>query len=252
LVQENEMDDSLNEEIRIRASEIIALGKSRDKESIRLLIDIMENKKEVEWLRGCAAIALGRISGEEVTAPLIAILGDESPLVTRTAILALCDVGSKQAVPALEAIMDNPLKKDLHPLTVNVLKEINGNEAVPILLKALDSPDTQVKRNAALALGDLRSKAAVLTFIRLMGESDECLRAIAASSLGLIGDNQGVEILIKALNDREETVRAIAASSLGYLGEKKALGPLEKASQDKNETVRKQAAAALAKIKSQK
>jgi HEAT repeat protein len=240
-----------DEDLRNRASEIIALGKAGDKEAIPRLVGILENKTEVEWLRGCAAIALGRISGEEVVPPLLRALRDESPFVNRAAILASGDLKIKSAIPYLEAIFRDPNKKELHAVTVNVLAQIGGSSVISNLLEALKSPDVRVRCNAAMALGSLRAPSSVLPLIELIHDSDESLRAVAASSLGLIKDQRAVEILIEALQDKAETVRAIAASSLGYMEDKKAVPFLEKALQDRNLNVRKQAANALSKLKSE-
>jgi HEAT repeat protein len=85
----NYLDDLNSQDLRIRASSIIALGKTGDQNAARHLIGILENKNEVDWLRGCAAIALSRIPGEEVIQPLINALRGDSLLVSRAAILAL-------------------------------------------------------------------------------------------------------------------------------------------------------------------
>jgi HEAT repeat protein len=245
-------DSSKNEDLTTRASAIIALGKTRDRDATKSLVEILDNKSEVEWLRGCAAIALARISGDEVIPPLINALRDDSLVVCRAVILALGDVRSEQAISPLKTILQNQSKKDLHALTINVLAEIGGCQVTSTLLQALESLNSQVRCSAALALGDLRIEEAVLPFLRLMNDSDECLRAIAASSLGLIGDNRAVGLLIEALNDRAETVRTIAASSLGYLGDSRAIAPLEKTLGDKSKTVRKQALVALSKLRPKK
>jgi HEAT repeat protein len=52
-------DSLINEGIIARAAAIIALGKAGHRDAITQLIQVLENKSEVEWLRGCAAIALG-------------------------------------------------------------------------------------------------------------------------------------------------------------------------------------------------
>jgi HEAT repeat protein len=245
-------DISENEDIRIRASTIIALGKTRDRDAIKLLVEILGNKSEVEWLRGCAAIALGRISGDEVVPPLINALQDENQVLGRAVILALGDIKSEQAIPPLKKILENQSKKELHALTINVLAKIGGCKIISTLFQALESINSQVRCSAALALSDLRTKEAILPFMNLMHDSDECLRAIAASSLGLAGDNRAVELLIGALSDEAETVRTIAASSLGYLGDSRAIAPLEKALDDTSQTVHKQALAALSKLRQAK
>jgi HEAT repeat protein len=241
-------DSSRDEDVRIRASAIIVMGKTGDRDAIKPLIEILENKSEVDWLRGCAAIALGRLAGEEVIPPLINALQDDSIVVCRAVISALGDVRSRQAVLPLKGILENHSKEELHPLTIKVLGEIGGREIIPTLLQALESANNRVRVRAALALGELRTEEAVLHFIKLIKDGNECLRAIAASSLGLIGDKQAVEPLIEALNNDAETVRVIAASSLGCLGDSGAIPPLEKALDDKSQTVRKQAAAALSKL----
>jgi HEAT repeat protein len=246
----NYIDDLNNPDPGIRASSIIALGKTEDKNAAVHLTRILKNKNEIDWLRGCAAIALSRIPGEESIPPLIEALQDENLLVSRAAILALGDLKYQPAIPYLEEILQSQDKKELHAAAITILGTISGREAAQVLLQALENPDNRVKRNAALALGELHIEKAVIPLMNLMKEDDECLRAIAASSLGLIGDKQAVEALIIALSDISENVRTIAASSLGYLGDSKSIPLLEKALQDENKSVRETAGAALLKLKS--
>jgi HEAT repeat protein len=242
--------DVLNDEdIRIRASQIISSGKSGLRDAVPSLTAILNNKSEVEWLRACAAIALGRISGDEVFTPLVNALREESIEVSRAAILALSDVKNEKAIPALKDLLEDQEKKELHALTVKILGRIGGNSVVSILIQALESTNNRLRCNAVLALSDLLTKEAVLPLIKILKDSDVCLRAVVASSLGLIGDRRAVGPLIEALNDRDEMVRTIAASSLGYLGDSKAIAPLENILGDTSEKVRKQAAAALSKLR---
>jgi HEAT repeat protein len=238
-----------DEDLRIRASAIIALGKAGDKNAINSLKGILENKSEVGWLRGCAAIALGRLDCEEVLPSLAAALHDEDILVCRAAISAMGDLKNHKCISDLEDILDDQNKKELHAAAVSVLGAMGGDEIISILLHALETPDTGVRCNAAMALGDLHSEKAVNPLMQIMQDKDESLRAVAASSLGLIGDRRAETVLIAALHDSAETVRAIAASSLGYLNDKEAIPYLEKAMSDNNSAVRKQAANALTKLR---
>jgi len=243
----NSLED---ENTRIRASAIIEMGRTGNRDAIKSIIEVLENREEVDWLRGCAAIALGRLSDDEVIPPLIDALRDDSIIVSRSVISALGDTKSRQAIPHLKEILENKDKKELHAVTVTVLGEIGGDEIFPTLLQALESSNDLVRVRAALALGELRTEKAVPHFLKLIKDGNESLRAIAASSLGLIGDKLAVEPLVAALNDEAEAVRAIAASSLGCLGDATAIPSLEKIFNDKSEAVRKQAAAALSKIRS--
>jgi HEAT repeat protein len=246
------LDSLKNEEVGIRASSIIALGKAGDRDAVNLLTEIMENKSEIDWLRACAAVALGRISCDEVIPPLVKALRDDNPVVCRAAILALGDVKSEQAIPPLKIILEDQSKKELHALTINVLAKIGGGKIISTLLEALESTNLQVRCSAALALSDLRTEEAILPFMKLMQDSNESLRAFAASALGLARDNRAVELLIEALKDEAETVRTIAASSLGYLGDSRAIAPLEKVLEDKSKTARQQAHTALTRLKQKK
>jgi HEAT repeat protein len=248
VASETHTDRSIDEDIKIRASAIIAMGKAGDRDAVTYLVQTLENTSEVDWLRACAAIALGRLSGEEVVQPLIDALRDDNNTVLRAVISALGDARCRQAVPYLKETLKDSTKQELHALTVTVLGLIGGDDITPTLLEALKSANNQVRVRAAAALRDLRTEKAVIPFISLLNDNDECLRAIAASSLGLIGDKRAADTLMEALNDNAETVRAIAASSLGCLGDTRAVPRLKKALNDRGRTVRRQAAAALAKL----
>ena len=101
-----------DEEIRTRASAIIAMGKTGDRDAVKSLVMVLGNKGEVDWLRACAAIALGRLAGDEVATPLIDALDDESSIVKRAAITALGEARSEQAIPALRAILEDNARKN--------------------------------------------------------------------------------------------------------------------------------------------
>lgn len=243
----NSLDD---ENTRIRASTIIEMGRTGNRDAIKSIIEVLENREEVDWLRGCAAIALGRLSDEAVIPPLISALEDDNVIVSRAVISALGDAKSLPAIPHLKKILENKDKEELHAITITVLGEIGGLEIIPTLLQALESSNDLVRIRAALALGELRTDQAVSHFLKILEDGNESLRAIAASSLGLIGDKRAVIPLISALDDEAGTVRAIAASSLGCLADRTAMSHLEKALDDSSVAVRKQAAAALSKIRS--
>jgi HEAT repeat protein len=239
-----------NEEIITRASAIIEAGKTGDRSAIKSLVSILENKGEIDWLRGCAATALGRLAGEEAIPALIDALKDDNNVVSRAVISAFGDIKSQKATPFLLKILENKCKEELHAITVTVLGEIGGYEVIPTLLQALESSNERVRVSAARSLSEFQTEEATSRFLILIKDTNECLRAIAASSLGLIGDKCGVKPLMEALHDDTETVRAIAASSLGCIGERGAIPSLEESLGDMSEIVRKQAAAALLKIRS--
>ena len=210
--------------------------------------EVLEDTNEIDWIRGCAAISLGRLSGDEVIPQLAHALVANSAVLSRAVIEALRNIHSEQAIALLKGILEDGSKRELHAMTINAIGEIGGRGVASVLIETLHSQDNPVRRRAALTLSGMAIQEAVVPFIELIDDSDECLRAIAASALGLARDKRALKPLVTALADRAETVRTIAASSLGYLGSSKAIEPLEKALGDKCENVRKQAATALSKI----
>lgn len=244
--QLNSLED---ENTKIRASAIIEMGRTGNRDGLQSIIGVLANRQEVDWLRACAAIALGRLAGEEVIPPLVNALRDDSIIVSRAAISALGDAKNPQAISHLKGILENKDREELHAITVKVLGEIGGYDIVPTLLQALENSNHLVRVRAALALGEFHTDEVIPHFLKLLQDDNESLRAIAASSLGLLDDERAIEPLLKALADEAATVRAIAASSLGCLADGSVIPSLEKALGDDSEIVRKQVAAAMLKIK---
>ncbi len=126
---------------------------------------------------------------------------------------------------------------------VDKLKERRDVEG---LIKALGyQRNEEVRRQAAVALGDIHSSFAVQPLINLLSTDPSWhVRSAAAGALGRCLDVRAVEPLIAALaKDESFDVRAVAAWSLGSLRDPRAVEPLIAALQDPS--VRKQAAGAL-------
>jgi len=121
------------------------------------------------------------------------------------------------------------------------LGEMGDKGAAEPLIKALEDEDVFfVKGRIALALGRIGDKRAVESLIRTLKHEDEDVRGKAALALGRIGDKRAVEPLIKALKDKHEYVRWRAAWALGRIGDKRAVEALN-ALKDERENVRKKA-----------
>ena len=128
-----------------------------------------------------------------------------------------------------------------------------GNERK--LLKATKDGSAEVRRAAALALGDLQARSATSRVSDLLiGDPDDYVRSAAARALERIADPGAVPRLAWSLeNDQDRFVRKCAASALGACGPS-AVPPLRRASApeshggDFDSMVREAAAKALGKI----
>jgi HEAT repeat protein len=86
----------------------LAVGLFGDSESIRMLVTLVRDAKS-EWVRGNAALALGRIGGPEAARAMIELLADDgSSSPTRgLAAVALGHMLDRREVPALVALVED-------------------------------------------------------------------------------------------------------------------------------------------------
>ncbi len=85
------------------------------------------------------------------------------------------------------------------------LGKSNDNANVPELLTALNSPDGNVRRLAASALGKLRDPRAVQPLLDLLANEDKPqVRQYAVKALGKVGDDRARETLQQISGDERE------------------------------------------------
>jgi HEAT repeat protein len=127
----------------------------------------------------------------------------------------------RRDVPGLALALTGGAPRDRRA-AANTLIEIPDRRALPALIAALGDEDEAVRRNAALALGELED-----------GRPGDELDTI-------------VEPLVGALSDFDPLVRVSAASALGRMRSTRAIEPLERlAGDDPDELVRTTAATVL-------
>ncbi len=88
-------------------------------------------------------------------------------------------------------------------------------EVIAALIERLKDTDAGVRRAAANALGNLRSRAAVPALITASGDRNKDVRMAVCSALGEIGDSRAVQALVRRLTDESADVRYHAIDALG-------------------------------------
>ena len=132
-----------------------------------------------------------------------------------------------------------------------------GLPAVPALIEALKHKVSDVKSNAAKALGLIgpAAKDAIPNLIVNLHDKNDEVREFSVIAIGEIGPSakDAVPALIEAfLNDEDSWIRSEAKEALGYIGPaaKEAIPALNKLLDDENPDVREAAKEAIKKIES--
>ncbi len=207
----------------------VALEEEKVKDEIDIQIDLL---KDPDWVvRREAAITLGEMGDERCVEPLCNALRDGDWQVREVAIDALGQIGSpavemlikllrdwdvrKYAINALGKIRDervlDPLMAQLRndefkDDATNALVEL-GEPAMPRLINALKDKDELVRKQAVLALGQIRHTDAIDPLIAMLGDSDWFTRLTAAAALEAIGDERGRVAIKPLMKDPDQVVR---------------------------------------------
>jgi len=173
----------------VRATTVNALGALGDKRAIEPLLKIL--KEDAQEVRYVACGALGKLKAEEALPDLIDILSkDDSEMVRAAAAKALAAIGDMKAMnPLCEAAFSE--------------KEIGARVSIIMALSAFPESDS------------------LKTLDRLLSDDEERIRRNAAVALGNLGDKRAIVILKEALKkEAKESVTRELNKSIEKLEEK--------------------------------
>lgn len=206
--------------VRRRAAE--SLGGFKERRVVEPLIAVLENMDEMKAIRAAAAFSLGALKDERASAPLLTALSDENAEIRLQAAAALGKLKDTKAIPRLSEIAEDPLEPDtVRDAAVAALGNIGNMAAEAVLIRALDARVGNISKNAVVALGQLKSEAAVPKLIAILEDKRVVLdastdalakasaRTKAATALGEIGGARAAEAVGKRLVDDAEYIVAL-------------------------------------------
>ncbi len=117
-----------------------------------------------------------------------------------------------------------------------------------LAFRSAKDDDPRVRQYLALAMGRLRSPAAVDPLIEALDDGNPDVRLYAVWALGELGDRKAVEPLIKLVDTSDISLRKMVIFSLGLLQDARALPILKAALNDRHPDVCWNAALALARL----
>ncbi len=195
-----------------------------------------------EEMRLAAVRMAGRYGRNEAVPTLLQRMQDTSASINQAAAEALAAIGTHDALTALarESVTDKPeLSEAIYAGLVR-----HAVDAIPIIVRMATrprgEPDAQL---VAVAARVCRAAPGIVD--EMLSDSDEQVRRTAAVVLGDVGSSQSLRSLVRKARDPDAPVRRAAAVALGRIGGD-AVAPLSALLDDDDRDVRRAAADVLA------
>ena len=235
---------------KIRKEAAADLGVLGKKEAINVLDEAFHSESDPD-VRGEILLSLGKIR-------------DRSGLKTLTYALA-SDVSKDVRLQAVDSILrlyipiEEPgiirrflggvksIFAENEQWVVQPYVEVD-KEAKEALSKALLDRDSQVRENAAKALGSLRASDQIAAMDQALSVSNKETRVAIVKSLGIMRDEKAGPILLRQLNDRDKEVVRQSAISLGLVKFNAGRQQLRQLFSSKEKDLKRAAAEGLAMI----
>lgn len=248
----------------VRALALEGLGLLEEEDSVRFLIDFLDRPDNSRELMAAAVIALSRTKDPSAIPVLEKYLGSETRAICQSAALGLGFLGAPKddrLVKVLYRTFSSASDEALRGFCLVSMGQIGGDAAVQYLDQvamkgkradipwaclalglALRGTDHQEYANhlihhvnkqanrssrgsAAVALGLIRSRAAIPHLVKLLqGGDDPVFRGYCALALGMINDIKAIEPLRSALDeDKSLHVKNRAVMGLALLNDRKSI-----------------------------
>ncbi len=168
------------------------------KAAIPDLVVLLTNQSP--WVRGGAAMALGKIGTNSVVAlsSVVKALDDPVADVRNCTALALQDIGSSAqgAVPALVRHL-NDSDPQTRSIVIGALLSVTNDRSLvmPVLLRQLNHPSADTRGNTVAILGSIGrdAQSAVSELAKLLHDSDKAVRRATTNALNTIEGRSGAD-----------------------------------------------------------
>jgi HEAT repeat protein len=211
----------------------------------------MRQMRARRWLLpGILAAALGASDARALVWPDVPErvergLGSVDPATRRAAAVELANLSSARATPLLLRALEDP-DADVKVAAAEAAIRLRVPSATAAVLGWLGGPDPKLRIEACAVARALPDPRAVTALGRALGDAEAPVRAAAADSLGAYAGNaDAAPPLLGKLDDASPVVRAVIVRSLARLGDERAVVPLVGKAQDSVPEVRQAVARAL-------
>ena len=205
LVERSDDDD-----LEIRRTAIVTLGRIGDAKAIPALLRTLKNDPESIV---AAAGALAMIGDRESYPTLLEFLGDENAPVRRAVVSALNSLGHPQMAVDMERLLGDPDPR-VRESAVSVVGYAGFPTCAQAMLGCCRDENEQVRKTALEALPAFEDSRVLPMLAEGLADSVPAVRAAAARALGQIDRNDVWPLLEKAIADKSSWVRYYAVRSV--------------------------------------
>lgn len=160
--------------------------------------------------RANALRALGILRARPALPVLVEALRTKDSRLIFEALIAIQKIRDRSVADRV-AFLVRDLDEKVQLAAIETAGLLGSREAVPQLLRVLDSPrNRQVRRAAVLALAQIAQPEARSQFLALIGDPDEHIRAAAAEGLGRLANPQDAAVIDKAWSAEKKILARLA------------------------------------------
>ena len=212
-----------SEDIEVRRSAVVALGRIADRRATPALVDMLRDQS----LAIDAADALAQIGDPEALDGLLDLIGDNDASTRQAAVSALNSLATPQMSKRIIPLLHDP-DPNVRESAVKIAGYFGYSEAAGQLLKLSSDPVERVRSAAIEHLPFVEDAGVSDVLIHAIKEEAPGVRASAARALGNMDGPETVRHLIQALADEDVWVRYFSARSLGRRRANESVAALER------------------------
>ena len=212
-----------SEDIEIRRSAVVALGRIADRRATPALVDTLRDQS----LAIDAANALGQIGDPEALDGLLSLIGNDDAATRQAAVSALNSLAMPQLSKRIIPLLHDP-DPNVRESAVKIAGYFGYSEAAGQLLKLSSDPEERVRTAVIEHLPYVEDARVPDVLIHAIKEESPNIRAAAARALGNMEGPETVHHLIQALADEDVWVRYFSARSLGRRRANESVAALER------------------------
>ncbi|WP_372366739.1 sister chromatid cohesion protein PDS5 [Candidatus Uabimicrobium sp. HlEnr_7] len=227
---------------QLEIMQIIQLGTNND-DILRIVYGLVKSyQTQPDEFKNLTISTLREIGNPVILALIFLLQNDKEEYELPDLFLHLGSL----AMPALCIALYYPDEK-IRYNAVEVIKNIESEEALRALTNAKNDPSTQVRQKVVEAFGEIQDHRTTAILIEALKDKESSVRLESVKALGKIRSNKALNSLLDMLEDKDWEVRREAVESMALYGQK-ASGYLAKALENDSLVVKKIASRILSHL----